>query len=492
MGEVYLAEHVNLGRKEALKILHPAFARDPQFVARFRREARATNRVSHPNIVSVFDFGQLPDARFFLAMEYAEGEPVDAALHRGPVAIPRALSILAQLADAAHAAHQCGVIHRDLKPANLVLTTHRNHPDHLKVLDFGIAKIIAPDHQDSVASATDVVFGTPAYMAPERFEGAPGDPRSDLYAIGCIAYELLVGEPPFSGNSVALTHAHLNRAAPPLRRRRTDAPPQIEAIIARLLEKDPLKRYPSGRDLSADVVEVLGYRGRSGSGGRRRRVVSMIHAAQTGVDFGEPVDTLERSPAANVALMARSPTEDLSSDAAVSEQRAAVRELAEALVDQGASDISLIVGLAHLNEIADELDRMDTAAEARAARSAAVEQAAREREAALRFALGELRFERSQALGRGEVVTVDLDRQIEQLEGRLARAAGDVTAELDRITDEGIEDAARRDDTEKDLDKTTGLLESLVEEIVPRFAGDDTITRLRGRVANARARRSKA
>jgi hypothetical protein len=492
MGEVYLAEHVNLGRKEALKILHPAFARDPQFVARFRREARATNRVSHPNIVAVFDFGQLPDGRFFLAMEYADGESVDSALIRGPLAIPRALAILAQLAEAAHAAHQCGVIHRDLKPANLVLTTHRGHPDHLKVLDFGIAKIIAPDHQDSVASATDVVFGTPAYMAPERFEGAPGDPRSDLYAIGCIAYELLVGEPPFSGNSVALTHAHMNRPAPPLRRRRPDAPPQLEDVVARLLQKDPQQRYPSGRELAADVVDVPGYRGRSGSGAKRRRLVSMLHAAQNPEGFGESIDTLERSPAVNAAMMARSPTEDLSADTALGEERAAVRELAEALVDQGANDISLIVGLAHLNEIADELDRMDTAAEARAARAAAVEQAAREREAALRFALGELRYERSQAIGRGEAVTVDLDRQIEQLEGRLARTAGEVTAELDRITDEGIDDAARRDDMERDLDRTSQTLRELVDEIAPRFADDDTVTRLRGRLANARARSRRA
>src|SRR5258706_1829378 len=148
MGEVYLAEHVNLGRKEALKIIRPAHASDPEFVARFRREARATNRVQHPNIVSVYDFSQLPDGRLLLCMEYADGVGLDSVLgEKQRLPLPRAVHVLHQLADAVAHAHACGVVHRDLKPENLILVEHRGRSDVLKVLDFGIAKIVAQDYQ---------------------------------------------------------------------------------------------------------------------------------------------------------------------------------------------------------------------------------------------------------------------------------------------------------------------------------------------------------
>src|SRR5262245_15365142 len=180
MGDVYLAEHLEFRRKEALKILAPTLALDPRFVSRFRREARAVNRLRHPNIIGIYDFGQLPDGRFYLAMEYADGEPVWSRLRRDEVLpVPIALHVLGQLAHAVHHAHSRGVVHRDLKPANLILIG-----DTLKVLDFGIAKIVAADHAESVAVSTgNIVYGTPNYMSPERARGVGSDPRSDLYAI---------------------------------------------------------------------------------------------------------------------------------------------------------------------------------------------------------------------------------------------------------------------------------------------------------------------
>ncbi len=167
MGEVFLAEHLELGRKEALKILSPSLAVDPQFVSRFRREARAVNRLRHPNIIAIHDFGQLPDDRFFLSMEYADGESVHRILKREQVLeVPRALHLLGQLAYAVHHAHSRGVVHRDLKPGNLIAV---GDDETLKVLDFGIAKIVASDHAESVAlSSTNIVYGTPKYMSPER------------------------------------------------------------------------------------------------------------------------------------------------------------------------------------------------------------------------------------------------------------------------------------------------------------------------------------
>src|SRR5512146_1445426 len=198
MGEGFLAEHLVLGRKEAVKILMAQVAGDPQFVSRFRREARAVNRLRHPNIISVYDFGQLPDGRFYLSMEYADGQSVYQLVKRDDhFETPRALHVLGQLAYAVHHAHSRGVVHRDLKPDNLILV---GADETLKVLDFGVAKIVASDHAESRAlSSNNLVWGSPRYMAPERVRGVGDDPRSDLYAIGCIAFELIIGSAPFTG-----------------------------------------------------------------------------------------------------------------------------------------------------------------------------------------------------------------------------------------------------------------------------------------------------
>jgi serine/threonine protein kinase len=231
MGEVYLAEHVKLARKEALKILMPSLATDAQFVARFRREARAVNRLRHPNIIAVYDFGQLPDGRFYLAMEYADGQSVYKLLKRDEhFAVPRALGVLGQLAYAVHHAHSRGVLHRDLKPDNLILL----EDETLKVLDFGIAKIVSLDNVESVAVSTgNQVWGSPRYMAPERVRGVGKDPRSDIYSIGCIAFELVVGVPPFLGTSDEIIRAHLNDPpdSPGKCRPSLNIPPELDAVI---------------------------------------------------------------------------------------------------------------------------------------------------------------------------------------------------------------------------------------------------------------------
>jgi serine/threonine-protein kinase len=259
MGEVWLADNVEGERKEAVKILMASLAKDPQFVSRFRREARAVNRLKHINIVSLYDFGQLADGRFYMSMEYADGVSVLQVLKReAPLAPPRVVHLLAQLAHAVHHAHSRDVVHRDLKPGNLVVC---GADETLKVLDFGMAKIVAPDAAESTPlSATNVIWGTPRYMAPERAMGIGNDPRSDLYAIGCIGYELLVGAPVFAGTSNEMLHAHMTKEppAPSALKPASQIPPELDEVILHCLAKKAPERFQSAAELYASLRMVPG------------------------------------------------------------------------------------------------------------------------------------------------------------------------------------------------------------------------------------------
>jgi len=267
MGEVYLANHTLLGRPEALKILLPRLASESEFVRRFRREARALNRVQHPNIVSVYDSGQLPDGRLYLATEYVDGTRLDDVVRAAGGRLPawRVLHILVQLADAIDHAHHCGVIHRDLKPSNLLLVGEPGRAEILKVLDFGIAKIIAQDYEEShVVSQEGVVFGTPAYLAPECWRGNASQPALDIYAVGCVGYRLLTGAPPFSGSRMELMHAHLTAQPDPPSARLEDAgiPSELDAVILQCLAKEPERRFDRGSSMRDALERVPGYLGR--------------------------------------------------------------------------------------------------------------------------------------------------------------------------------------------------------------------------------------
>jgi eukaryotic-like serine/threonine-protein kinase len=260
MGEVFLVENEKLGRPEALKILMPSLATDPMFVSRFRREARAVGRLRHPNIIEIFDFGQLEDERFFLSMEYADGASVkDIIKSGGAFSVPRMLHVMGQLAYAVHHAHSRGVVHRDLKPDNLILVGEH---DTLKVLDFGIAKIVASDVDESVALSTGkIVWGTPSYMSPERATGIGNDPRSDLYSMGCLAYELLTGKPPFVGHSTDVVKAHLTvtPVMPGSLLPNARIPAELDAVLAKLLVKKPELRFQTAADLYAALSRVPGF-----------------------------------------------------------------------------------------------------------------------------------------------------------------------------------------------------------------------------------------
>src|SRR6185369_6155904 len=202
MGSVYLAEHMHMRKRVALKLLHAEMSQDAEVLARFRREAEAAAHVEHPNVASATDFGQAEDGSFFLVLEYVEGTSLRKALEAGPLSSARALHIARQIALALERAHGSGIVHRDLKPENVMLVRKGDDPDFVKVLDFGIAKVPAdPVHGESnpqvILTKMGAVLGTPEYMSPEQSVGDPVGPATDLYALGIIMYEMLTGLHPF-------------------------------------------------------------------------------------------------------------------------------------------------------------------------------------------------------------------------------------------------------------------------------------------------------
>jgi len=255
MGEVYLIENLRRGRLEALKVLRTDAASTGMHADRMQREASAMNRLEHENIARVYDSGILhEDSRFYIAMEYVEGTLLEQSLAGGRLAVPRALSILAQLAAATDHAHQRGVVHRDLTPRNTMLTDHGGR-ELVKVLDFGLAKLMSPD--DGPAPIESGRFGTPAYMAPERAVRGRSDPRSDIYSLGCIAFHMLVGRPPFVGQMLEIMDAHeRHRPEPPSIACEDPLPEVLDDIVLRCLEKDPARRFPTAAAIQDAIARL--------------------------------------------------------------------------------------------------------------------------------------------------------------------------------------------------------------------------------------------
>lgn len=258
-GEFYLAEHVRLARRLMIKVLPPDQARDPVLAACFRREARALNGLRHPHIVDVEDFGTIPDGGLYLAMEPAVGATLDRILDRAPghrLPIGRALDLCAQLAAAVDYLHGRRVVHRDLNPANLLVVPD-GAAEVLKVLGFGLASAVDAGHRDDEVSRRGYLLGAPAYLAPERQAGVHDDPRSDLYAIGCIIHAVVAGSPPFVGTALAVLASHEATEPPRLRARAPDVPPALDDLVARLLAKDPSQR-PRSDELAPALRSSMG------------------------------------------------------------------------------------------------------------------------------------------------------------------------------------------------------------------------------------------
>ncbi len=258
MGTVYRAEHVQISKVMAIKLLHRELERNPENVTRFHREAESASRLNHPNTVHVFDFGRTKSGSLYLVMEYVDGDDLGKVLDKdGPMPFGRVAYLCAQVAGSVSDAHAAGIVHRDLKPENIVIAEGRDG-ELAKVLDFGLAKLFEGNVEAQVTSSGTIV-GTPYYMSPEQIQGQELDGRSDVYALGAIMYECVVGRPPFEApNPVGILSKHLSEQ--PLRpsaRSPLSVPGEADEIIMRCLEKDPDHRYQTAEELRQDLIAYL-------------------------------------------------------------------------------------------------------------------------------------------------------------------------------------------------------------------------------------------
>jgi serine/threonine-protein kinase len=251
MGAVYEGVQTRLERRVAVKLMARELSANPEAIARFRREAEVTSQIGHPHIVQVFDFGQAPTGEPYIVMEFLEGEDLEKRIQRvGSLPLPAAAHIVRQVSSALSATHAKGIVHRDLKPANVFLLSVEGETDFVKVVDFGISKVRSATTKLTAALA---VMGTPNYMAPEQAAGrvADIDPRTDQWALACIAYELIAGRPPFVGEDVAsLLYQVIHQAPSPLAAFNPGLPNGIQQVLSRALSKTQADRFPTLTEFS--------------------------------------------------------------------------------------------------------------------------------------------------------------------------------------------------------------------------------------------------
>jgi eukaryotic-like serine/threonine-protein kinase len=246
MGAVYRAEHTMMRRDLAIKVLLPELGGKDEFARRFEREAESASRLTHPNIITVTDFGRTPEGSLFLVMEFLAGQSLSDAIDAGPMPVERALPIMRQILRALEHAHAAGVVHRDLKPENIMLVERDGQRDVVKILDFGIAKVTQPQSGREALTQAGVIFGTPEYLSPEQALGEAVDARADIYAAGIILYEMLAGRRPFENeDKVKIISMHLSHAPPRIRdvAPAVDVPLPLEQAIMQSLEKTREHRF---------------------------------------------------------------------------------------------------------------------------------------------------------------------------------------------------------------------------------------------------------
>lgn len=263
MGVVYKARQTSIDRMVAIKVLNQQMAQDPNWVKRFYNEAKACSQLQHPNTIRMFEFGQARSGQLFMAMEFLDGPALREVMDKGPMHPVRVLKILIQACASLAEAHALGIIHRDIKPDNVFLLNMPGSPDFVKVLDFSVAKLLQGG--DQMKTQAGVVFGTPQYMSPEQSRGLPLDARSDLYALGILAYEMLSARVPFNhDNAMMVLQMHLRETPPPLPQ---NIPPPVQQLVMKILSKDPNQRHQSAGELMQDCQRVQAQLGAPGGPG---------------------------------------------------------------------------------------------------------------------------------------------------------------------------------------------------------------------------------
>ncbi|HMC57518.1 MAG TPA: serine/threonine-protein kinase [Gemmatimonadaceae bacterium] len=276
MGTVYLAEHVKMGRKSAVKVMNPGTGDDPDAISRFNREASNASKINHPNVAAIYDFGETSDGMIYLAMEFIEGPSLTSIIKEAGALPPtRAADIARQAAEALAVAHDMGIVHRDLKPDNIMIAKNRDGSDCAKVVDFGIAK--AANNEAQKVTKTGLVVGTPEYMSPEQLAGDKLDGRSDIYSLALVAFNMMTGKLPFPGETVQESMImRLTDRPRPLAQMKPDVswPEALQAVLDKALERDANDRYQTASEFGRELWKsVQGMRASSATA-----ILSPTHA----------------------------------------------------------------------------------------------------------------------------------------------------------------------------------------------------------------------
>ncbi|MDD9969586.1 MAG: serine/threonine-protein kinase, partial [Myxococcales bacterium] len=252
MGVVYRARHQVIGRDVALKFLYPDLCKNERQRKRFLGEARAANQIDHDHIIDISDYGETEDGLVYMVMEYLQGQPLSSEIESGPLSVARSLRIAQQIALGLARAHELGVVHRDVKPANIYLVD-RGDRDFVKLLDFGVARI----EQDLRITVQGTIIGTPEYIAPEQIRSAEATPATDMYALGCVLFEMLTGELPFDGNPTILLVKHVNEPPPQPSDVKPGIPEEVDELVLKMIAKSPEHRHRDAYHLAEDLQQLL-------------------------------------------------------------------------------------------------------------------------------------------------------------------------------------------------------------------------------------------
>lgn len=426
MGTVYRARHELLERDFAVKVLRSDMRKDPVVVERFKREARAASRLEHPNVVYISDFDQMQDNRFYIVMEYIAGKSLRQILQDdGPLDISRACAILAQVSDALDYAHEKGVIHRDLKSENIFIHIQRGE-ERVKILDFGLAKVVSDALDFQSITSEGQIFGTPETMAPEQITSGQLDHRVDIYALGVLTYEMLIGKPPFSGPMLAVLMCHKKQPAPAPSLARSDVPAVLDSLVLKAMEKEPSRRFSRAAEMNSIYKMVLKEVTDSG------KKITLVGANSREI----------RSPAISV---------ETDSKAAIElSYRECLMEIAEQMNDRGIGSSHIKEQLDILRESSDNLAILREELNVSTRQFEKIEETGRERTSKLRHAIISLNMEYKALISSGasSEECSDIQYQLTELETQLEKLTisqeeqdnsfGDVINAVRRKIDESI------------------------------------------------------